>query len=291
MFDETPLPYLTQLSPNVRRLINTGIQSDWLYLFCYFPPDDEDLAVTRARYLQRLIAHYRDQGLYTVTVLQSEGGIVEANPYGRTLHDAQLDLHRGGHISPGHHHGGLLVLNRQYQIEFRTTSLSSDDELRQLVEKYAIQHISYSFSPSQLTNRLRVGIPLPPLRLRSISSGHPILLDSSDESNANRALVFLAAECPICELPNRIDPIRRALEDWKKTSPIARFMIIFPDVYSRFDLVRALSDSLSVDTFSGDLSPLFGDDVGTRHGDLSAPLVVYTDHAGLVAAISNLGVS
>jgi hypothetical protein len=163
--------------------------------------------------------------------------------------------------------------------------LLDDDDLRQLVEKYANGQIKYAVVNPGLASRFIVGERLPdwkvrssiddsPLSLRTITAGHDV------------ALVIVSAECSTCQLPDVGGSIARLTA---AVRPAGRnVLIVMNDAIPLTTLRARVQDrSLPAATYVTSRHELLGDDLQTRPV-AESPLVVFAFANGIISAVTPL---
>jgi|GEM_PF-1472271 len=131
--------------------------------------------------------------------------------------------------------GGAVLIGKNSNILFKTSSLPSMENLRQLIEKEILGKITYEFPPipshiKTLGNRV-LDLPLLDISTSQLTSLAQI-------SRNPLVATFISSYCSICDSGKRIDLLKRVSKQFISTGSNVDFIVIFSKPYSERDLLE-----------------------------------------------------
>src|SRR5262245_57422675 len=182
----------------------------WQYLMVLMVEDD---AVTRNRgrltFIDEVYRTLKGRQLRIVLATNRRSFDILKPGSIEFVDDGDGGVHRAFNVVPGHGHGGIAVLKRTGEVNFRDFSVPDVDQARQLVEKYATGTISYAVNTASLMELFPVGSTFPNLRLTSVATGRET--DSASELIGRQRVVLFAAACGECQFRSHIATLAGAL--------------------------------------------------------------------------------
>ena len=250
----------------------------------------EDVAPYRLRYLDSLARRFSGIRMEILFVHPSSSSMrswrSRIDPSVTSIVDTDLDIHRALHINPNHNHGGLVVLADRRTVDFRVLPIPAEDELRQLVEKYAVGRIDYATASPALRRRFALGRPFPAIDAVQVWDGESVRFGPAEA--ANLTVIVFGAGCSSCQLDGFVQDVRGLLNRVHSRSDFDETVVALFDNSFEREVIRAYQQR-------GDLPGLayiaaFDDDVTFNRiaADQVRPLVVVTDVRGEVRAVGPL---
>ncbi|GBC81884.1 hypothetical protein HRbin10_00999 [bacterium HR10] len=295
--DETPLEYHSTIEPRIVRELDRYVGGNWRYLMLAFvsPIASWTEVDSRLKYLNVLEHHYADQGLRAMIIssdVESHAHWLhkDAHVNPTIVNDETFKFYRAFRTHPDHEHGSLVILDKQGRIEFFTYGIPSEDELRQLAEKYMVGSITYALAEDGLVARFVIGAPLPDLSLRSLDGGEQLVLNEAQRKNL--ILVIFTARCATCQIEHFMNELAAFRSEVARSTRYRshQFLVIFASNFRQTSLLSYQSTGiLPSSTYFLDQEPIPLEKYATRY-DISAsrPTVVITDASGKVAEVAPL---
>ncbi|MGH9783366.1 MAG: hypothetical protein ACRD88_04205 [Terriglobia bacterium] len=276
-FDERlpqPIPSVLELS------------QERIGILALIPADNSD---PRIDYLS---AVRRVHGPVVKVVGVREGTGEDAQRFGENMQlyfpimgDSSYQIFRWARVNPKHGHGGFLIYDREGRVKFFDFFLPEEDLVRQLVEKYALGQVDYSYKSAPV-HTFRKGAPFPALTVRSFD-GKPV---NSLDVRGKWVFVFQGL-CHSCKVTHYLGHAREAITqlvgrgDLREESVIMLFHSGVVDEQSLGAEGWPLSQSFVIP--HGATEEHAGYD--TRFlPEASEPLVVVTDRTGDITQVWKL---
>jgi hypothetical protein len=287
-FDETTLPYHLAVPISLAAVTPLGQAETY---FLAFVGTDSDRLRPRLRFLESMAQRYGNSAVKIAVVTESSRP-TEADfrkqfdvPTLPVVHDVSADIQRELHIGANHRHGGIAVVSKSGTLEFRAASLLNDDQIRQLIEKYATGTVNYSAIDDTVSSQFVIGSTLPMWPVVSAASGASSTLKDV-AGRRSTATVVLTAECATCQL-TELGVAVNGLAASLKASNRAVLLLVNDSIPLATLQAHIKNHSLPAETYIVSKQYLFRDSTVTRVARY-VPLVAYTTPEGRITATTAL---
>jgi hypothetical protein len=246
------------------------------------------------RYSDVLAQRYKDDDFVSVIVLNDES--FEISKLKETLAESEAELpiflawpekvNDLFGLEPGS--VALVLIDSTSVIRFARPALLSNDTKRQLVEKFVLGKIRYTFDKEDsLTYPFRVGGKMPDLNLEQMGTGKKLML-SQLCSEPTISFLF-TARCSRCEIKKFLNALAQIEECLKSELAGENMLMILTHDLGKEELENYLKDSkISIPAYqTADLRNLTGEYV-TRKTEALRPKVIFVDQSGTIRYLKNL---
>lgn len=273
-FDESKVPYGTSVAEAIRGLeqANAGGGANPTYMLVFVNSESLTRFRRRVQYVNDLSARVSGSRFQAVFVTASPFDSLENTATNaRVYHDKDGQLHRALHISPSHAHGGLALVGSDGNVEFRVTTLPSEDSIRRMAEKHALGEINYRAVPDRLLSIFAAGHPLPDLAPKPAS---PAAL-RVPAFQPGHTVVLFAAACAPCSLNEYLADLGALKNRMAESGGQGNLDVVFDSSFDDTTLAAALRDPRLPDlVYRADLRRLLTSSYETRTDDIAMPLVI-----------------
>lgn len=139
--------------------------------------------------------------------------------------DVDHEVFHWARVNPHHEHPGFVIYDNQYKAKFVSFNMPAEDLIRQLVEKYVLGKIDYSYRDTPLSF-FTVGNPLPELRLTPLRGGNRDVVKLDGEIANDRIVVFFPPKCSACTLAQSVGVIQALQDQIKKSRNLKRKQLL-----------------------------------------------------------------